>query len=70
MRRQWNGVDCRPTHRRHSAILPRSTNCNPHAERFIRYVREECTDRILLFDRGHAEKIFRDGAVMLTEMRA
>jgi putative transposase len=40
-------------------IPPRSPNCNPHAERFIRSVREECTDRILLLDRGHAEKILR-----------
>nr|WP_245606663.1 integrase core domain-containing protein [Streptomyces himastatinicus] len=36
---------------------PLSPNCNPHAERFIRSAREECTDRVLLFDRGHAEKI-------------
>lgn len=43
-------------------IPPRSPNCNPHAERFIRSVREECTDRILLLDRGHAEKIRRDYA--------
>ncbi|MEV6703200.1 integrase core domain-containing protein [Streptomyces sp. NPDC051453] len=41
---------------------PRSPNCNPHAERFIRSVREECTDRILLYDRGHTEKILRDYA--------
>jgi hypothetical protein len=40
-------------------IPPRSPNCNPHAERFIRSVREECTNRVLLFDRGHAEKILR-----------
>lgn len=40
-------------------IPPRSPNCNPHAERFIRSVREECTDRVLLLDRGHAEKILR-----------
>ncbi|MFI9163239.1 integrase core domain-containing protein [Kitasatospora aureofaciens] len=43
-------------------IPPRSPNCNPHAERFIRSVREECTDRVLLFDRGHAEKILGDYA--------
>jgi hypothetical protein len=40
-------------------IPPRSPNCNPHAERLIRSVRKECTDRILLLDRGHAEKILR-----------
>ncbi|MBI0318515.1 transposase [Streptomyces javensis] len=43
-------------------IPPRSPNCNPHAERFIRSAREECTDRVLLFDRGHAEKIPHDYA--------
>ncbi|MFE5165456.1 integrase core domain-containing protein [Streptomyces sp. NPDC056697] len=37
-------------------------NCNPHAERFIRSAREECTDRVLLFGRGHAEKILHDYA--------
>nr|WP_237300014.1 transposase [Streptomyces hygroscopicus] len=39
---------------------PRSPNCNPHAERFIRSTREECTDRVLLFHRGHGEKILHD----------
>jgi len=43
-------------------IPPRSPNCNPHAERFVRSVREEYTDRVLLLDRGHAEKILRDYA--------
>ena len=43
-------------------IPPRSPNCNPHAERFVRSVREECTNRLLLFDRGHAEKILHDYA--------
>ncbi|GAA0666005.1 hypothetical protein GCM10010193_16850 [Kitasatospora atroaurantiaca] len=43
-------------------IPPRSPNCNPHAERFIRSARQERTDRILLFDRGHAEKILQDYA--------
>jgi hypothetical protein len=40
-------------------IPPRSPNCNPHAERFIRSIREKCTDRILLLDRGHTEKLLR-----------
>jgi putative transposase len=43
-------------------IPPRNPNCNPHAERFIRSAREECTDRVLLFDRGHAEKVLYDYA--------
>ncbi|GGZ04044.1 transposase [Streptomyces poonensis] len=45
-----------------TATPPRSPNCNPHAERFIRSVREECTDRILLYNRGHTERILRDYA--------
>jgi hypothetical protein len=40
-------------------IPPRSPHCNPHAERVIRSVREDCTDRIPLLDRGHTEKILR-----------
>lgn len=43
-------------------IPPRSPNCNPHAERFIRSVREECTNRVLIFDKGHAEKILQEYA--------
>jgi putative transposase len=43
-------------------IPPRSPNCNPYAERFIRSAREECTDRLLLFDRGHAETTLHDYA--------
>jgi putative transposase len=40
-------------------IPPRSPNCNPHVERFVRSVREECPGRLLVYDRGHAEKILR-----------
>ncbi|WP_238935552.1 transposase [Saccharopolyspora spinosa] len=43
-------------------IPPRNPNRNPHAERFIRSVREECTNRVLTFDRGHAEKIRQEHA--------
>ncbi|MGI5135504.1 MULTISPECIES: integrase core domain-containing protein [unclassified Streptomyces] len=40
----------------------RSPNCNSHAARFVRAVREEYTDRLLIFDRGHAEKILHNYA--------
>ncbi|MGY0065028.1 integrase core domain-containing protein [Streptomyces sp. LZ34] len=43
-------------------IPPRSPNCNPHAERFIRSARQECTDGVLLFGRSHAESGLRDYA--------
>jgi transposase InsO family protein len=38
----------------------RSPNCNPYAERFVRSARAECTNNILLLDRGHAEKVLTD----------
>jgi transposase InsO family protein len=43
-------------------IPPRSPNCNPYAERFVRSVREERLDRILVYDRGHAETVLRSYA--------
>ncbi len=43
-------------------ILRAAPTATPHAERFIRSAREECTDRVLLFDRGHAEKVLHDYA--------
>ncbi|WP_432251809.1 integrase core domain-containing protein [Streptomyces sp. HNM1019] len=43
-------------------IPPRSPNCNPQAERFVRSVREECTNRVLIFGRGHAEQLLHDYA--------
>ncbi|MGW0630082.1 integrase core domain-containing protein [Streptomyces sp. NPDC002758] len=45
------------------AVIPRrSPNCTPHAERLVRSIREECTDRLLIFDRGHAAKNLHDSA--------
>ncbi|MER5481508.1 integrase [Streptomyces sp. NPDC002734] len=41
-------------------IPPRSPNCNPHAERFIRSAHQECTNRLLIHGRGHAEKLLRE----------
>jgi hypothetical protein len=43
-------------------IPPRSPHCNPHAERFVRSVCEKCTDRLLIHDRGHAERILHANA--------
>lgn len=43
-------------------IPPRSPNCNPHAERFVRSAHEECTDRLLIFGRGHTERVLHDYA--------
>ncbi|WP_243980863.1 transposase [Streptomyces sp. NEAU-YJ-81] len=57
-----HGSPSRPGSSYGNSDPPRSPNCNPHAERFIRSAREECTDRVLLFDRGHAEKILHDYA--------
>ncbi|MBW8699778.1 hypothetical protein MBT84_09250 [Streptomyces sp. MBT84] len=41
---------------------PCSPSCNPHAERFIRSVRDEYTNRLLISDRGHAERVLHDYA--------
>jgi putative transposase len=50
-------------------IPPRSPHCNPHAERFIRSAREERTDRLLIYDRGHAERIRHEYAAHFNQHR-
>ena len=41
-------------------IPPKSPNCNPHAERFVRSVEEECLDRMILFGRNALERALRE----------
>ncbi len=41
-------------------IPPKSPNCNPHAERFVRSVKEECLDRMILFGRNALERALRE----------
>ncbi|MFF9221973.1 integrase core domain-containing protein [Streptomyces viridosporus] len=43
-------------------IPPGSPDRHPHAEPFVRSAREERTDRLLLFGRGHAEQVLHDYA--------
>jgi hypothetical protein len=50
-------------------IPPRSPNCHPHGERFIRSAREECTDRLLLYDHSHTEKILNEYATSTATAR-
>ena len=42
------------------AIPPKSPNCNPHAERFVRSVKEECLDRMILFGRNALVRALRE----------
>jgi len=40
-------------------IPARSPNCNPHAERFVRSICEECLDRVVLFGEGSPRRALR-----------
>ena len=48
-----NNVDVVP-------IPTKSPNCNPHAERFVRSIKEECLNRMVLFGRNALERALRE----------
>jgi putative transposase len=39
---------------------PASPNCNAHAERFVRSIKEECLDRVLLLGEWHLRRLVRE----------
>ncbi len=47
------GVKCAP-------IPAQSPNCNPHAERFMKTVREECLERFVIFGERHLRHLIAE----------
>jgi len=41
-------------------LPPRSPNLNPHAERFVRTIKESCLDRMILLGEGSLRKTIRE----------
>lgn len=41
-------------------LPPRSPNWNPHAERFVRTIKESCLDRLILFGEGSRRKVIHE----------
>ena len=41
-------------------LPPRSPNLNPHAERFVRTIKESCLDRMILFGEGSLRKVIHE----------
>ena len=42
------------------AIPAQSPNCNPHAERFIKSIRNECLDQFIVFGEAHLRHLVRE----------
>ena len=41
-------------------ILAKSPNCNPHAERFVKTVRDECLRHFVIFGERHLRHLLRE----------
>jgi transposase InsO family protein len=41
-------------------IPARSPNCNPHAERFVKTVRDECLNHLVLFGERHLRYVIKE----------
>jgi len=41
-------------------IPAQSPNCNPHAERFVRTIRGECLDHLVLFGKRHLRLVVKN----------
>jgi transposase InsO family protein len=41
-------------------IPARSPNCNPHAERFVKTVRDECLNHLVLFGERHLRHVIKE----------
>ena len=41
-------------------IPARSPNCNPHAERFVKTVRDECLKHLVLFGERHLRLVIKE----------
>jgi putative transposase len=48
-----SGVEC-------VAIPANSPNCNAHAERFVKTIRNECLDHMVLFGESHMRHVVRE----------